>query len=126
MTNEVLVAVPLFIFMGAVLERSKIAEALLETMGQLFGLAHDRDGEVRWSSAEHVGEHDNAVPPLALSRISARRFSMSSSAPMQTAIMHCCGPHDMLQGGNELPCQIAVSDQCDADHSRTVRSPAGR
>ncbi len=37
MTNEVLVAVPLFIFMGAVLERSKIAEALLETMGQLFG-----------------------------------------------------------------------------------------
>src|SRR5918999_4160943 len=37
MTNEGLVAVPLFIFMGAVLERSKIAEALLETMGQLFG-----------------------------------------------------------------------------------------
>ena len=37
MTNEVLVAVPLFIFMGAILERSKIAEALLETMGQLFG-----------------------------------------------------------------------------------------
>ncbi|MGH8432479.1 MAG: TRAP transporter large permease, partial [Solimonas sp.] len=37
MTNEVLVAVPLFIFMGAELERSKIAEALLETMGQLFG-----------------------------------------------------------------------------------------
>jgi tripartite ATP-independent transporter DctM subunit len=37
MTNEVLVAVPLFIFMGSVLERSKIAEALLETMGQMFG-----------------------------------------------------------------------------------------
>lgn len=37
MTNEVLVAVPLFIFMGVTLERSKIAEALLETMGQLFG-----------------------------------------------------------------------------------------
>ena len=29
---------------------------------------------------------------LALSRISARRFSMSSSAPMQTADTHCCGP----------------------------------
>jgi tripartite ATP-independent transporter DctM subunit len=40
MTNEVLVAVPLFIFMGAILERSKIAEALLETMGQLFGRLH--------------------------------------------------------------------------------------
>src|SRR5918993_1000061 len=29
---------------------------------------------------------------LALSRISARRFSMSSSAPIQTANTHCCGP----------------------------------
>ncbi len=37
MTNEVLVAVPLFIFMGVMLERSGIAEALLLTMGKLFG-----------------------------------------------------------------------------------------
>ncbi|MHA1571175.1 MAG: TRAP transporter large permease, partial [Alphaproteobacteria bacterium] len=37
MTNEVLVAVPLFVFMGVMLERSQLAEALLETMGQLFG-----------------------------------------------------------------------------------------
>ena len=37
MTNEVLVAVPLFIFMGMILERSKIAEQLLLTMGKLFG-----------------------------------------------------------------------------------------
>ena len=37
MTTEVLVAVPLFVFMGVMLERSRIAEALLETMGQLFG-----------------------------------------------------------------------------------------
>jgi tripartite ATP-independent transporter DctM subunit len=37
MINEVLVAVPLFVFMGVMLERSKIAEALLTTMGQLFG-----------------------------------------------------------------------------------------
>src|SRR3974390_181990 len=37
MTNEVLVAVPLFIFMGVMLERSQIAEDLLETMGRLFG-----------------------------------------------------------------------------------------
>ena len=37
MTNEVLVAVPLFIFMGVVLERSRIAEQLLLTMGKLFG-----------------------------------------------------------------------------------------
>jgi tripartite ATP-independent transporter DctM subunit len=37
MTNEVLVAVPLFVFMGVMLERSNIAATLLETMGQLFG-----------------------------------------------------------------------------------------
>lgn len=36
-TNPVLIAVPLFVFMGVVLERSGIAEALLTTMGQLFG-----------------------------------------------------------------------------------------
>ncbi len=38
MTNEVLVAVPLFIFMGVMLERSRIAEELLENMGRLFGV----------------------------------------------------------------------------------------
>jgi tripartite ATP-independent transporter DctM subunit len=37
MTNEVLLAIPLFIFMGVMLERSGIAEELLETMGRLFG-----------------------------------------------------------------------------------------
>ena len=37
MTNELLVAVPLFIFMGLILEKSKIAEELLETLANLFG-----------------------------------------------------------------------------------------
>jgi tripartite ATP-independent transporter DctM subunit len=37
MTNEVLIAVPLFVFMGVMLERSKVAEELLDSMGQLFG-----------------------------------------------------------------------------------------
>jgi tripartite ATP-independent transporter DctM subunit len=37
MTNEVLLAIPLFIFMGVMLERSQVAEELLETMGRLFG-----------------------------------------------------------------------------------------
>ena len=37
MVNQVLVAVPLFVFMGVMLERSKVAEKLLETMGLLFG-----------------------------------------------------------------------------------------
>ncbi len=37
MSNDVLMAIPLFVFMGVVLERSRIAEELLEEMGHLFG-----------------------------------------------------------------------------------------
>jgi len=37
MTNFSLLAVPLFVFMGVILEKSGIAEELLETMGELFG-----------------------------------------------------------------------------------------
>ncbi len=37
MNNQVLVAVPLFVFMGVMLERAKIAENLLEAMSRLFG-----------------------------------------------------------------------------------------
>ena len=40
MTNETLVAVPLFVFMGVMLERSEIAEDLLNTMSELFGSVH--------------------------------------------------------------------------------------
>ena len=36
MGNDVLVAVPLFVFMGLMLQRSRIAETLLEAMGRLF------------------------------------------------------------------------------------------
>jgi tripartite ATP-independent transporter DctM subunit len=37
MTNVTLMAVPLFIFMGLILEKSKMAEDLLLSMGKLFG-----------------------------------------------------------------------------------------
>src|SRR5258705_12645505 len=37
MTNFTLLAVPLFVFMGVALEKSGIAEELLETMALLFG-----------------------------------------------------------------------------------------
>jgi len=37
MTNETLMAVPLFVFMGVTLERARIAEELLETLSALFG-----------------------------------------------------------------------------------------
>ena len=37
MSNEPLLAVPLFVLMGITLEKSKVAENLLDTMAQLFG-----------------------------------------------------------------------------------------
>jgi tripartite ATP-independent transporter DctM subunit len=36
-TNQTLIAVPLFVFMGVMLEKSKVAENLLNAMTQLFG-----------------------------------------------------------------------------------------
>ena len=37
MTNQVLLAVPLFVFMGVMLEKSNVAEELLDAMSSLFG-----------------------------------------------------------------------------------------
>ena len=37
MNNTILMAVPLFIFMGIILQKSKLAKRLLESMGYLFG-----------------------------------------------------------------------------------------
>ncbi|MCB0713226.1 MAG: TRAP transporter large permease subunit [Ignavibacteriae bacterium] len=37
MSNGILLAIPLFIFMGTMLERSRLAEDLLQTVGLLFG-----------------------------------------------------------------------------------------
>ena len=37
LTREILLAVPLFVFMGVMLEKSRIAEDLLENMGELLG-----------------------------------------------------------------------------------------
>ncbi|MCA9738637.1 MAG: TRAP transporter large permease subunit, partial [Gemmatimonadetes bacterium] len=37
MSNYVLLAVPYFIFMGLILEKAKLAEDLLTTIGRLFG-----------------------------------------------------------------------------------------
>lgn len=40
MNNETLIAVPLFVFMGVMLEQAKIAESLLEAMSELFSSLH--------------------------------------------------------------------------------------
>ena len=87
MTNEVLLAIPLFIFMGVMLERSRIAEELLETMGRLFGslrgglgvsvvdrrhAARRRQGRGRRHHRDHGPDHaaGHAAPRL---RQGARR-----------------------------------------------------
>src|SRR5690606_33726041 len=36
-SNQTLIAVPLFVFMGVMLEKSRVAENLLSTMARLFG-----------------------------------------------------------------------------------------
>jgi len=41
MSNDTLLAIPFFTFMGLVLERSGMAEDLLDTIGQLFGTVRD-------------------------------------------------------------------------------------
>lgn len=38
--NQILMAVPLFVFMGVMLERSRVADELLVTMSRLFGSLH--------------------------------------------------------------------------------------
>ncbi len=45
MSNETLLAVPFFTLMGLILERSGMAEDLLDTIGQLFGRLH---GGLAW------------------------------------------------------------------------------
>ena len=87
MTNEVLLAIPLFIFMGVMLERSQIAEELLETMARLFGSldrrARDRGADRRRAARRRQGHRrrhhgddgadraaDHAAPRL---RSAARR-----------------------------------------------------
>src|SRR5438045_7233395 len=37
LSNELLLAIPFFTFMGAILERCGLAEDLLDSIGQLFG-----------------------------------------------------------------------------------------
>ena len=49
MNNQILMAVPLFVFMGVMLEKSRIAERLLHNMGLLF-----------WPSARRLGDFGGA------------------------------------------------------------------
>ena len=90
MTNEVLLAIPLFIFMGVMLERSRIAEDLLETMGRLFGTlrgglgifrghrrhaARRRQRRRRRDDRDHGPDHAAGDAALRLRPAACRRHS---------------------------------------------------
>ena len=46
--RDTLIAIPLFIFMGIMLQRSRIAEDLLVTMAQMFGAAQRHHWVFKW------------------------------------------------------------------------------
>jgi TRAP-type mannitol/chloroaromatic compound transport system permease large subunit len=87
MTNQALTAVPLFILMGVVLERSKIAEDLLTTMGDLFGKARGGllfattlVGALLAASTGVVGATVVTMGLLALPAMMARGYDKSLAA----------------------------------------------
>src|SRR5690606_11958859 len=54
MTNQILIAVPLFVFMGVMLEKSRIAGRLLQNMGLLFGPLRSEEHTSELQSRENV------------------------------------------------------------------------
>ena len=59
MTNEILLAVPLFVFMGVMLERSKVAEQLLERWGNYLVIC-GADLAFLYQSWGHYWRHQRA------------------------------------------------------------------
>ena len=59
LSNELLLAIPFFTFMGAILEKCGLAEDMLDSMGQLFGPAARRPGLL----GDHRGLHPRARSP---------------------------------------------------------------
>ncbi|MBX2810742.1 MAG: TRAP transporter large permease subunit [Myxococcales bacterium] len=87
MTNSTLLAVPLFIFMGVMLEKSKIAEQLLETMSELFGslrggmgLAVTLVGMLMAASTGIVGATVVTMGVLSLPTMLKRGYNVSLAA----------------------------------------------
>jgi TRAP-type mannitol/chloroaromatic compound transport system permease large subunit len=78
MTNETLVAVPLFVFMGVTLERARIAEELLETLSGLFGTLRGGLG----ISVTLVGMLLAASTGIVSSACCLRQAPVSSAPPL--------------------------------------------
>ena len=58
MSNDTLLAVPFFTFMGLILERSGMAEDLLDTIGQLFGAVRGGIAYLTGAGPDPVPRHD--------------------------------------------------------------------
>jgi len=86
MTNDLLIAVPLFVFMGVMLERSKLAEELLETMALLLsgvraglGIAVSLVGGLLAASTGIVGATVVTMGLLSLPTMLRRGYAASVS-----------------------------------------------
>ena len=62
MDKQILVAVPLFVFMGVMLEKSKVAEELLEAMGKLFGSMRGGAGSNSTNSSLRLSSDTDSEP----------------------------------------------------------------
>ena len=94
MTNEVLIAVPLFVFMGVMLERSKVAEELLEKHGPPVRYAARRARHLRLGG-----------------RRPARGLDPASSAP-RSSRWGCCRCRPCY--GNGYDTKLACGSICAA------------
>lgn len=86
MTNQTLLAVPLFVFMGVMLEKSKIAEDLLTSLSQVFGrmpaglgIAVTLVGALMAASTGIVGATVVTMGLLALPSMQKRGYNESYS-----------------------------------------------
>lgn len=87
MTNETLIAIPLFIFMGILLEKAKIAEDLLDSMGKLFsrvsaglGISVFFVGALLAASTGIVGATVVSMGLISLPAMLKRNYNQSISA----------------------------------------------
>ena len=84
MTNETLIAVPLFVFMGVMLERSKLADQLLQSLAQLMrgspgglGMAVVIVGAMMAASTGIVGATVVAMGLISLPAMMRHKYSPS-------------------------------------------------
>src|SRR5256712_667442 len=88
MSNDTLLAVPFFTFMGLILERSGMAEDLLDTIGQLFGPQSARWAG-GWRSAARLS--CGLTPPLALIFLVLGTIFLGIATPTEGGAMGATG-----------------------------------